>query len=379
MSAHPLERLDQRPIPDDPAEIRLLVVVRDEELRLPYFLEHHRRIGVDRFVVVDNGSLDGTLDFLHTQPDVHLYRAAGSFLRERHHWKQALLDAHFRDRWSLVIDADELFVFPRMERADLRAFCRHLEAEGARGVHATMIDMYGDGAIRDAKYEAGRSPLETCPFFDGDGYWLQYEPLYKRRNHERAPDYTVRGGPRHRLFFAGGAGPGVLARPLARWLYDIRRTAPPAASRSRATYKLIRRAAGRVWSDKPPAMSKVPLVRWGSDLRVENPSFHYLTPAVPLSRCWAALLHFKYLHDFDERVDEALARKQHADASAQYRHYRQRLDDEPGLRPFGPGSRRYQSSQSLLDLGLMRSSPDWEAWVSAQGHEASSSPWGGPA
>jgi hypothetical protein len=53
---HTLLRIDDRPISDDPNEIRAFMTVRDEMLRLRQNLAHHRNIGVRRFLVVDNGS-----------------------------------------------------------------------------------------------------------------------------------------------------------------------------------------------------------------------------------------------------------------------------------------------------------------------------------
>ena len=44
------------------------------------FLRHYRALGVDRFVVLDNGSTDGSVDLLARQPDVDLYQVPRRFL-----------------------------------------------------------------------------------------------------------------------------------------------------------------------------------------------------------------------------------------------------------------------------------------------------------
>ena len=56
-----------------PGDILAFVTVRNEAQRLPYFLEHHRRLGVDHFLIVDNDSDDGSRDWLAGQPDVSLW------------------------------------------------------------------------------------------------------------------------------------------------------------------------------------------------------------------------------------------------------------------------------------------------------------------
>jgi len=44
--------------------IFLFSTMRNEALRLPYFLEYYRALGVDQFFIVDNGSTDGTAELL---------------------------------------------------------------------------------------------------------------------------------------------------------------------------------------------------------------------------------------------------------------------------------------------------------------------------
>ena len=78
MASGTLERIDSHPIYDSPDEIRAFMTVRNEALRLPSTLRHHREFGVHRFFVVDNGSTDGTLDLLAKEPDVHVFTTADS-------------------------------------------------------------------------------------------------------------------------------------------------------------------------------------------------------------------------------------------------------------------------------------------------------------
>ena len=72
-----MRRLDNRSLRLDADEILAFVCVRDEALRLPWFLEYYRQAGVDHFFVVDNGSSDGSTDYLLSQPDVFLYGSSG--------------------------------------------------------------------------------------------------------------------------------------------------------------------------------------------------------------------------------------------------------------------------------------------------------------
>jgi Glycosyl transferase family 2 len=89
-------RIDDRPIGDDRNEIRAFMTVRDEMLRLRQNLAHHRSIGVRRFFVIDNGSTDGSGEFLQAQPDCHLFLTRNSYADSRYglEWQQALLDEY---------------------------------------------------------------------------------------------------------------------------------------------------------------------------------------------------------------------------------------------------------------------------------------------
>nr|WP_251134123.1 glycosyltransferase family 2 protein [Rhodomicrobium sp. Az07] len=47
--------------------------------RIPDFLEHHRRLGVRHFAIVDNRSSDGTREFLTREPEIRLFDGAEEF------------------------------------------------------------------------------------------------------------------------------------------------------------------------------------------------------------------------------------------------------------------------------------------------------------
>jgi hypothetical protein len=353
-----LKQLDRRPIPSSPGEIRLLAHVRNESARLPHFLSHHRALGVDRFLVIDNGSRDGSVEFLLAEPDVHVFYTEESYREQRAVWKRTLLDRWCMDHWTLQLDADELFVYPHHESAGLRQFCDALESEGARGVHAVMIDMYGEDPIDRNIYAPGQPFLEACPYFDANGYRIDWFSRRKRARTRLMPPFQIRGGMRERLFFPPEAISTRLAAFVGRWFWDIRARRP----RGGPAWKLLRRAVRRTAGRSAPSLSKVPLLRWGSEIRIEDAeaaAFHAVTPPIPLSACWAGSLHFKFLGDFPERVADAVARGQHAGGAAEYRRYQRHLDGG-GLWAHGAMTRRYESSESLLEAGLLRSTPAWD-------------------
>src|SRR5262245_58934620 len=112
-----LRRLDSRAVSREAGEIRAFLLVLNELQRLPFTLTHHRTLGVDRFFVVDNGSADGTIEYLLGEPDVHLFETSGSYQDARNgvDWIEMVLHVYGVDHWCLLLDADEQLVYPECE------------------------------------------------------------------------------------------------------------------------------------------------------------------------------------------------------------------------------------------------------------------------
>ena len=169
---HFVVRFDATParLPDlAPDAIVLFACVRDEMIRIAQFLEHYRRIGVDHFVIVDNGSEDGTAEWLKQQPDVSLYRTSQSFAASGRGWAwlETLLERHATGRWCLVADADELLVYPGYPDHRLRDLVAYHEAHGFSAMASVMLDMYA--ATLCPPKEAVGSLVDLCPYYDSRG------------------------------------------------------------------------------------------------------------------------------------------------------------------------------------------------------------------
>ena len=92
-----------------PGDILLFSTMRDEFVRLPFFLQYYRNLGVSHFLIVDNGSDDGSREYLTDQPDVSLWTTTASYKASRFgmDWINALLRRHGDGHWCLTVDPDE--------------------------------------------------------------------------------------------------------------------------------------------------------------------------------------------------------------------------------------------------------------------------------
>ena len=308
------KRRQVRVLQDRTASIRsgailAFVTVRNESARLPHFIDHHRRLGVDHFLIVDNDSVDGSRDWLAGQPDVSLWVAKGSYKQSRFglDWLTWLQRRHGHGHWCLTLDADEILIYPYCETRNLHALTERLCGDGLYAFGAMMLDMYPKGPLSAQTFAPGQDPLQALPWFDSGNYAVQVQP--------RMRNLWIQGGPRARSFFA-----------------DQPRLAP--------------------------TLNKVPLVFWHRNYAYVN-STHALLPrrlneiyeTGGGERISGILLHTKFLPVIVEKSVEERTRQQHFANSALYDDYHQALADSPDL--WCPASQRYTGWRQLEALGLM--------------------------
>lgn len=295
-----------------PGDILAFATVRNEAARLPFFLDHHRRLGVRHFLMVDNASTDDTPALLRDQPDVSLWHTDASYRASRFglDWTNRLLAVHGSGHWCLTLDADEILIYPDWERRDLIALTRWLEARGADVFAAMMLDLYPEGRLSAARYVPGTDPALALPFFDPGPY--------RREVQARFGNVSIRGGVRERVFFSD--------RP-----------------------------------DHSPHLHKTPLIRWHwrhaylSSTHIALPrrlNRGFLDESLPTG----VLLHSKFLPGILPKSAEEKARREHFTHAEHYDGYYDAILDDPVL--WHEGSARLEGWRQLAALGLMRKG-DW--------------------
>jgi len=106
-----------------PGDILVFTTLWNEAVRLPFFLEYYRKLGVNHFFMVENGSDDGSREYLEQQPDVSLWSTEASYKRARFgvDWLNWLQHKYAHNHWSLVVDVDECFIYPFCDTRTIRA------------------------------------------------------------------------------------------------------------------------------------------------------------------------------------------------------------------------------------------------------------------
>jgi len=283
--------------------------LRNEKIRLSYFLRYYRDMGVNHFFMVENDSDDGTREFLADQPDVSLWTTPKSYKRSRFgvDWLNWLQMKYGHGHWTLSVDVDEFLVYPFCDTRPIGALTDWLDASSIKSFSAMLLDMYPKGRIDEVPYRSGRDPFEIAAWFDSGNYMIN--------KNGRFGNLWIQGGPRLRAFFAD--------RP-----------------------------------ERAPALNKIPLVKWNRSYAYVS-STHMLLPrglnqvfdewgGEKASGC---LMHAKFLHTFGTKAAEELTRKQHYANSHEYKAYAKTLRQNPDL--WCKWSERYINWRQLEILGLM--------------------------
>ena len=304
-----LEAINAQTSDISPDAILAFLTVRNENPRLPYFLQYYRALGVNHFFFVDNGSGDGTFEYLQSQPDVLLWRTEASYQKSRFgtDWMNWLKLRYGHGHWTLTLDPDEFLVYPFCDTRPLRALCDWLDLAGLRSFGTLLLDMYPKGPLEDLHYDPGTDPFEVAPYFDAGNYFAQKNPKYG--------NLWIQGGPRAREYFP----------------------------------------------DEPesaPSLNKIPLVKWDRRFAYVSSTHMLLPRGLNLvydeaggEKTSGCLLHAKFLDAFVEKAAEEIERRQHFARGREYDAYYLKDSGDTGL--WTEWSEHYINWRQLELLGLM--------------------------
>jgi len=285
----------------DPGDVIVFSQMRNEQFNLADFLGHHRRMGASGFVIVDNGSTDGSAEYLSTQPDVRLFATSCSYRRARAgaDWLDPMArSSEFANKLCLRLDADERIVFPHCETrslTDLRDYMIGMETQALRGI---LVDLY----------PVDLNKLETTNHFTECRY---FDSNFRTRPSVLAPYREITGG--------------VRARAL---------------------------------SGKRQTLGKVPGILGGSP--VERLGSHRTSPTT-VTDVTCALLHYKFRPGFFQKAIDEESRKEYAQNGQEWSRYSE-LQGRAGASLVNQDSHVYSSWRDLLERGIINTSVGWDEW-----------------
>lgn len=290
-------------------EILLIAILRNESLRLPYFLEYYKSLGVDKFFFVDNNSSDMSREIILKEPKAHLFFTDESYINHWY-WMEYLLEMYGQEHWCLVVDIDELFAYPNFETTKLSSLINFLENSNYEAIRCFLLDVYSNNEI----VENWKSPLEILNYFDKDYHETDFT-FQNKKTHLPYIFKIFEGGMRERIF--GKTNP-------------------------------------------PHILSKVPFFKYTSKSYLSQ-GMHAIDNNV-LADIQGVVFHTKFLSDFIDEVKEESVRGQHYGNAFYYKHYLQTIQKNEPITYYYEDSIKYQDSKQLIELDLMKTSEQFESF-----------------
>lgn len=295
--------------------LSLFLVQRNEDYFLPFFFRHYRALGIENFLVYDDHSDDGSLEFLNSQPDCTILTSDvpygqhfGPIKRLGNILKETVPDQFFPRQWVITADADEFLQLPPGFDT-LPQFCAELDRRQYLCATAAMVDFY-PARLSQRNHAMTVDPFAANPFFD-------VGPLY---------DWE----------------PGAL-RPKMR----------SSGIRYRLMSMLHRRAPDQFWgiygkSGLVALTFKVPLLKRALGVIPNGDHDLTLAPQLDLSLVFA---HFKFYPGLDGKIARAIQKAQYWSGSLDYKMLKAAIElfNEETL--VSPQSRIFLTPSSLLENG----------------------------
>lgn len=313
-STSTIRLVDNQIIPKNSDEIRLFAIMRNESLRLPHFIVYYKNLGVERFFLIDNNSTDDSVALALKQENVHVFETKENY-QNHWFWMEHLLDTYGKGQWCVVVDIDELFSYPYSEHLSLQELRAFLESRNETSIRTFLLDMYSDQSVAAASYRRGGNPLEVLNYFDTDYRKIPF--AFPDRSTGKSYTFEI---------FTGGMRDRVFGK-----------------------------------SNPPSILSKVPFFK-NTEGTYLSQGMHAINGAT-LSDVQGVVFHTKFLSDFITEVEEECEREQHYGNAFYYKIFHKKLKETPDIQFYYEGSVKLESLQQLVELGLMKITPEFEAFA----------------
>jgi hypothetical protein len=276
----------------------LLCAVKDDLERIKLQVEYHRKIGIKHFAYIDNMSNDGTFEWLKEQDDVSLFFVDEMFSSfKKNIWRRIITDFFGYNRWYLILDSDELFMYPGIETTNINKYVDFLERKKIESTLSPMIDVYSKGKIFENNING---IFNTYCYFDSDTYKIT----------KKYSMYRITGGPRMRLF----------------------------STKDSLFY---------------PILSKYALTKFSKNML---PGTHINYPYkynLQNKGAVAFLLHYKFLPEDKTKYKEHIISGVYYGGSKEYKRYMEMFKQNPDLSFYYEGSQKLNNSFDLMKINII--------------------------
>ena len=304
-------------------ELVVLCLVRNGRPYVKAFVDHYLALGVKHIFFLDNGSTDGTVEFLQDYENVTVLRTELPFKEYQMSMKQYMFERFGRGRWALFADIDELFDYPYSETVDLGSLLRYLTQRSFTAVAAQMLDMFPERPISEAAAAVEDEPVkETNRFYDisnvrSRNYW----------------DYPI----------VCGTG-NVLASD---------------------EIKVLRKGIQATLFGGIPPLTKHPLVLSDGKAMPMDGSSHAVSHA-RVADLTCVLFHYKFLDHLYEQIRSAVREENYMKDSRKHKKRLETLERNATLQIKRDTSKKLDNVNELVENGFLVVSEDYLEWADSE-------------
>lgn len=296
-------------------EFVVLSFMRNAELHLEHFVEHHLDLGAKQIFLLDNGSIDESLALAKKYSEVTLLQCLLPYKYFKYEFRRFLLRRCAKNCWGLLVDIDERFCHPFSDRIGMSRFLQYLNRHNYTAVMGQMLDLFPAGPATSWPGNGKELVQQSC--------WYELESL-QRFNLERDRQ-------------------GKLAdKRLFRMCGGIRVSG----------FKM----------DNHPNLTKYPLLFSDGTVQPNEGSSHRIRGG-RIADTTCLLKHYKFHRDFEAECRLIVEEKSYYKDSLEYRQYLKALKAKGGLVLKTGGSRRFSHVNQLIDENFLVVSEAFRQYV----------------
>ncbi|WP_078454528.1 glycosyltransferase family 2 protein [Solemya velum gill symbiont] len=324
----------------DPKKLTVYGMFRNELYFARSFLSHYRSIGVEQFLILNDRSEDGTKEFLTSQNDCVVLSSPYSYgqVIKLTDWQtkkpvragvpmKTVIPSHFlANQWAIYADADE-FLFLPPGISTVQDLIKRLERGRYRAVVASLVDFF-PAQLSFTSHEAPENLedlIKEASFFDPIPL-ITLDP-------DEGKIVRLNKGASSRILYKHGIyqNPWFL-KPLPSFVKRL-----PYLKKHQLTSS---------------AISKTPLIRWDSDVRMVG-SHRANIEAQPGLILTSA--HFKFTSDLERRIKMAIKLRSYSGKSRKYTRLAKLMHptSDSGNSLLGPDSKKFNSVEDFIECELM--------------------------
>jgi len=286
-------------------EFVVLSFMRDAELHIEQFVEHHLGLGARQIFLLDNGSTDASVALASKYSEVTLLECLLPYKYYKYEFRRFLLRHCANNCWGLMADIDERFCYPFSDRIGMSSFLEYLNRHGYTAVMGQMLDLFPAGPSASWPMKGADLVQESC-WYDLEG--LERYKL-KRNRQGKAADkrlFTISGGIRASGFKMGNH----------------------------------------------PNLTKYPLVFSNGKVQPAEGSSHKIRGG-RIADTTCLLKHYKFHGGFEAQCENIVKEKSYFKDSLEYREYLKVLQNEGGVVLKTDNSKQLKHVNQLIDENFL--------------------------